>query len=133
MTKGITDEWYEFWRMVGKVIVVLAVMCIAICMVVQTASAAHWVAGTSDSMIEGMTVIAYISSDKSNYTSDIVGREGNSHFRNYYMIDVEMIPNYKIGVGDQMCIELIGSNNQRSSIVTVNLTGAGWDLALNLD
>lgn len=124
--KKTTEKLDRIWRIAWKVGVVLGAVVIALWFTIHVACAATWVVGTSDTNIEGQTVTAYVQGDQGNYTQDIVGVLGGAHYRNYYMIDVESIPNYTFQVGDIICIEISG--------MTVNVTtsGNGWDLAQNL-
>lgn len=110
---------------------VVVMLCLIVYATTGTASAAHWVAGTADADMEGYTVTAYIVDDQGvKYsTSDIVGLTGSAHYENYYMIDIEMIPYYHEIGSTTVYIELEGANNWERSIVTVNLTDAGWTLA----
>ena len=97
--------------------------------------AAHWIAGEVNDApdatpADGHTVILYYDNE-ANFNSDTIGVTGMSGTANWYMIDAEAIPGYTWQVGDVLTVKVIDNGDGYvSNPVTINTTGAGFDVAL---
>ena len=101
-------------------------------------SSAHYVIGVVNDARDGTLANMHevvlwnkVNGINDNLT-DIIGPNGNSNQDNMYLFDCELL-NTPCGVGDELMIKVYDNgDNYVSSVLSLNVTGAGYDLVDNI-
>jgi len=115
-----------------KKLFLFAFVFLAFC--VAEVSAAHYLVGRVNNSLDGVLADGHVvvvwnpTYGISENVTDTIGPSGNSGTSNYYMVDCEALAHSCV-VGDTLYAKVLNTgDNHNSENVSVNVTGAGYDV-----
>lgn len=121
-----------------KAIAQVLFLSVAICSSPNAVDAAHFIVGQVNNSLSGMqanghTVMLWNpASGQGDNLTDIIGPTGSSGVDNIYMIDCELL-NQPCQVGQNLSVKVINNGDgYGSGTVNVTVSGAGYDIAPQL-